>query len=136
AVQHRLQPGMADAGRPGLRGGRRQSPRIDRLRPRLQPGHLGRLGNKDFQDVMAAVDQAIAMGVADPDRLGLGGWSYGGILTDHVLVRTTRFKAATSGASEVNYLANYGTDQYQYEWETELGLPWKNTELWMHLSPW
>jgi dipeptidyl aminopeptidase/acylaminoacyl peptidase len=93
-------------------------------------------GNKDSADVLAAVDQAIAMGVADPDRLGLGGWSYGGILTDHVLVRTTRFKAATSGASEVNYLANYGTDQYQYEWETELGLPWKNTELWMRLSPW
>jgi dipeptidyl aminopeptidase/acylaminoacyl peptidase len=93
-------------------------------------------GNKDSQDVLAAVDQAIAMGVADPDRLGVGGWSYGGILTDHVLIRTTRFKAAISGASEVNYLANYGTDQYQYEWETELGLPWKNTELWMHLSPW
>jgi dipeptidyl aminopeptidase/acylaminoacyl peptidase len=93
-------------------------------------------GNKDSQDVLAAVDQAIAMGVADPDRLGVGGWSYGGILTDHLLIRTTRFKAAISGASEVNYLANYGTDEYQYEWETELGLPWKNTELWMHLSPW
>ncbi|HZF12824.1 MAG TPA: S9 family peptidase [Thermoanaerobaculia bacterium] len=93
-------------------------------------------GNKDSQDVLAAVDQAIAMGVADPDHLGIGGWSYGGILTDHVLVRTTRFKAAISGASEVNYLADYGTDQYQYEWETELGLPWKNTELWMRLSPW
>jgi dipeptidyl aminopeptidase/acylaminoacyl peptidase len=93
-------------------------------------------GNKDYQDVMAAVDQAIAMGVADPDRLGVGGWSYGGILTDYVLVKTGRFKAATSGASEANYFANYGTDQYQYEWETELGLPWKNTELWMHLSPW
>jgi dipeptidyl aminopeptidase/acylaminoacyl peptidase len=93
-------------------------------------------GNKDSADVLGAVDQAVAMGVADPDRLGLGGWSYGGILTDHVLVRTTRFKAATSGASEVNYLANYGTDEYQYEWETELGLPWKNTELWMRLSPW
>jgi dipeptidyl aminopeptidase/acylaminoacyl peptidase len=93
-------------------------------------------GNKDSQDVLAAVDQAIAMGVADPDRLGVGGWSYGGILTDHLLIRTSRFKAAISGASEVNYLADYGTDEYQYEWETELGLPWKNTELWMHLSPW
>jgi dipeptidyl aminopeptidase/acylaminoacyl peptidase len=92
-------------------------------------------GNKDFQDVMAAVDRAIAMGVADPDRLGVGGWSYGGILTDHVIVRTNRFKAATSGASEVNYLANYGTDHYQKEWEAELGLPWKNTEGWMRISP-
>src|SRR2546422_10304491 len=42
-------------------------------------------GNKDYDDVMAAVDTAIAMGVADPDRLGVGGWSYGGILTDHVI---------------------------------------------------
>lgn len=92
-------------------------------------------GNKDFQDVMAAVDQVIAMGVADPDRLGVGGWSYGGILTDHVITKTNRFKAATSGASEVNYLANYGTDHYQKEWEAELGLPWKNTEGWMRISP-
>ncbi len=92
-------------------------------------------GNKDYDDVMAAVDQAIAMGVADPDRLGVGGWSYGGILTDHVIVKTSRFKAATSGASEVNYLANYGTDHYQKEWEWELGLPWENTEGWMRISP-
>jgi dipeptidyl aminopeptidase/acylaminoacyl peptidase len=92
-------------------------------------------GNKDYEDVMAAVDQAIAMGIADPERLGVGGWSYGGILTDHVIVKTNRFKAATSGASEVNYLANYGTDHYQKEWEAELGLPWKNTELWLRLSP-
>jgi len=92
-------------------------------------------GNKDYDDVMAAVDGAIAMGVADPDRLGVGGWSYGGILTDHIIVKTGRFKAATSGASEVNYLANYGTDHYQKEWEAELGLPWRNTEGWMRISP-
>ncbi len=92
-------------------------------------------GNKDYDDVMAAVDQAIAMGIADPDRLGVGGWSYGGILTDHVIVKTGRFKAATSGASEVNYLANYGTDHYQKEWEAELGLPWENTQGWMRISP-
>ncbi len=92
-------------------------------------------GNKDFDDVMAAVDTAIAKGVADPDRLGVGGWSYGGILTDHVISKTTRFKAAISGASEFNYLANYGTDHYQRVWEAELGLPWRNTELWMKLSP-
>jgi dipeptidyl aminopeptidase/acylaminoacyl peptidase len=92
-------------------------------------------GNKDYDDVMSAVDAAIALGVADPDRLGVGGWSYGGILTDHVITRTNRFKAATSGASEVNYLANYGTDHYQREWEAELGLPWKNPEGWMRISP-
>jgi dipeptidyl aminopeptidase/acylaminoacyl peptidase len=93
-------------------------------------------GNKDLDDVLAAVDHVIGMGVADPDRLGVGGWSYGGILTNYVITRSTRFKAAISGASEANYFADYGTDHYQYEWETELGLPWKNQELWTRLSPW
>jgi len=93
-------------------------------------------GHKDFEDVMAAVDHVIAMGVADPDRLGVGGWSYGGILTDYVITKTGRFKAAVSGASEANYLSNYGTDHYQYEWETELGLPWRNVDAWVKLSPW
>jgi dipeptidyl aminopeptidase/acylaminoacyl peptidase len=92
-------------------------------------------GNKDYQDVMAAVDGAVGKGLADPDRLGVGGWSYGGILTDYVITQTGRFKAATTGASETDYFANYGTDQYQYEWETELGLPWKHPDLWLKLSP-
>jgi dipeptidyl aminopeptidase/acylaminoacyl peptidase len=93
-------------------------------------------GHKDYEDVMAAVDHVIAMGVADADHLGVGGWSYGGILTDYVITKTGRFKAAVSGASEANYLSNYGTDHYQYEWETELGLPWRNVERWVKLSPW
>ena len=92
-------------------------------------------GNKDFDDVMAAVDRAVAMGVADSDRLGVGGWSYGGILTNYVITKTTRFKAAISGASEVNYTANYGHDHYQRQWEGELGLPWRNVDLWIKLSP-
>jgi len=92
-------------------------------------------GNKDFQDVMAAVDTAIQMGVADPDRLGVGGWSYGGILTNYVIVQTPRFKAAITGASEVNYLSNYGHDHYQRQWEAELGLPFDRADFWMKLSP-
>lgn len=83
---------------------------------------------------MAVVDQAVSMGVADADRLGVGGWSYGGILTNYVISKTTRFKAATSGASASNILAGYGTDHYQYEYETELGLPWKNSEAYLKLS--
>ena len=92
-------------------------------------------GNKDFDDVMAAVDYVIESNVADPDRLGVGGWSYGGILTNYVITKTGRFQAAITGASEVNYLSNYGTDHYQRQWEAELGLPWQNTDLWIHLSP-
>ena len=83
---------------------------------------------------MAAVDHAVADGVADSDRLAVGGWSYGGILTDYVITKTGRFKAAVSGASIANMLAGYGTDHYQYEYEVELGLPWKTRELWLSLS--
>ncbi len=91
-------------------------------------------GNKDFEDVMAAVDHVVKSGVADPDRLGVGGWSYGGILTDVVISKTGRFKAAIAGAGMANHLAGYGTDHYQYEWETELGLPWKARDQWLRLS--
>jgi dipeptidyl aminopeptidase/acylaminoacyl peptidase len=82
-------------------------------------------GGPDFDDVMAAVDDAIARGWADPERLGVTGWSYGGMLTDHVITKTDRFKAAITGASEVLYVANYGHDEYQRWWELELGLPWE-----------
>jgi len=92
-------------------------------------------GTRDFDDVMAVVDHVIGMGVADPDRLGVGGWSYGGILTNYVITKTGRFKAAISGASEVNYTANYGHDHYQRVLEDELGLPWETTDLWIRISP-
>jgi dipeptidyl aminopeptidase/acylaminoacyl peptidase len=92
-------------------------------------------GNKDYVDVMGAVDHVIAQGIADPDRLGVGGWSYGGILTNYVITKTGRFKGAITGASETNYLANYGHDHYQLQWEAELGLPWQKPDVWMKLSP-
>jgi dipeptidyl aminopeptidase/acylaminoacyl peptidase len=92
-------------------------------------------GNKDFQDVLAGVDYAIEQGYAHPDRLGVGGWSYGGILTNYVITKSQRFKGAISGASEVLYVANYGHDHYQHEWETELGLPWEDREAWERITP-
>ncbi len=92
-------------------------------------------GNKDFDDVMAGVDHAIARGWADPDRLGVGGWSYGGILTNHVITKTERFKGAISGASDALYVASYGHDHYQLQWEKELGLPWENREAYERISP-
>jgi dipeptidyl aminopeptidase/acylaminoacyl peptidase len=92
-------------------------------------------GNLDVQDVLAVLDAEVAGGRADAARLGVFGWSYGGILTNYVVTKTDRFRAAVSGASETNYLANYGHDHYQREWELELGLPWRNRELWLKLSP-
>ncbi len=88
-------------------------------------------GGKDTDDVLAVVDYAVAQGIADPERLGVGGWSYGGILTDYVIARDTRFKAATSGASIGNALAGYGTDMYVREYEAELGTPWKNLDAYL-----
>jgi dipeptidyl aminopeptidase/acylaminoacyl peptidase len=92
-------------------------------------------GNKDFEDVMAGVDHAIEAGVADPNKLGVGGWSYGGILTNYVITQTDRFKGAISGASETLYRSNYGHDHYQLYWEKELGLPWETPEKWERISP-
>lgn len=92
-------------------------------------------GEKDYKDVLAGVDRAIELGYADPDRLGMGGYSYGGILTNYLLGKTDRFKVAVSGAGSGHYLASYGHDIYRLWYETELGLPWENRELWESLSP-
>ncbi len=93
-------------------------------------------GIPDFEDVMAGVDYVIAQGWADEDRLGVGGWSYGGILTNYVITKSTRFKAATSGASMGLLIANFGVDHYQLGNEREWGLPWENRQMWEDLSPW
>lgn len=91
-------------------------------------------GNLEVKDLLAAVDHAVATGVADSTRLGIGGWSYGGILTDYTIATTTRFKAATSGAGAANWATLYGLDQYIYQYDTELGKPWEAKALYDRLS--
>lgn len=91
-------------------------------------------GNKDSEDVLAGVDYAIAAGNADPNRLGVGGWSYGGILTNYVISKTTRFKGAISGAGGILWSASYGHDHYQREYILELGEPWKARQVWDRVS--
>jgi len=91
-------------------------------------------GNKEVQDLLAGVDHVLSLGFIDPDRLGIGGWSYGGILTDYTIATTTRFKAGTSGAGSALQTSMYGTDQYIFQYENELGAPWKNPKLWEKLS--
>ncbi len=91
-------------------------------------------GNKEVIDILGATDEIVKMGVADPARLGIGGWSYGGILTDYTTASDTRFKAASSGAGSALQLTMYGTDQYITQYEAELGSPWKNPQLWLKLS--
>jgi dipeptidyl aminopeptidase/acylaminoacyl peptidase len=91
-------------------------------------------GNKDTQDVLAGVDYVVAQGLADPDRMGVGGWSYGGIQTNYVISQTTRFKAAITGAGGILWAASYGHDHYQREYIIELGEPWKHRDVWDRIS--
>jgi len=84
---------------------------------------------------MAIVDYAIAQGFADPDKLGVGGWSYGGISTDFIIGRTNRFKAAISGAGAAEFTSLWGHDQYVRDYITELGLPWEHRDTWDHVAP-
>jgi dipeptidyl aminopeptidase/acylaminoacyl peptidase len=92
-------------------------------------------GNKDYQDDMAMVEYAIAQGLADPDKLGVGGWSYGGISTDFIIAQTTRFKGAISGASSAFFASLYGHDQYILDYDVELGHPWEKRAVWDRISP-
>jgi dipeptidyl aminopeptidase/acylaminoacyl peptidase len=81
-------------------------------------------GHYEVDDLLAMVDQVVKMGVADPNKLGVGGWSYGGILTDYIIASDNRFKAATSGAGTAFTVAFYGTDQYIIQYDYEIGPPW------------
>ena len=91
-------------------------------------------GEKDVEDVLAGADYLVTHRIADPKRLGVGGWSYGGELTDYVIASDSRFKAAISGAGIGNVLAGFGTDQYVREYTAELGVPWKRLTSWLRVS--
>ncbi|HUE42716.1 MAG TPA: S9 family peptidase [Candidatus Sulfotelmatobacter sp.] len=91
-------------------------------------------GNKEVLDLLAAVDYAVSRGVADPNRLGVGGWSYGGMLTDFTIASDTRFKVAMAGAGIGNELGMYGGDQYIRQYNNEIGPPWKNLDTWIKIS--
>lgn len=94
----------------------------------------GDWGNKEVMDLLGAVDELVKSGKADPNQLGIGGWSYGGILTDYTTATDSRFKAAASGAGSALQLTMYGTDQYTRQYETEIGVPWKNMDKWLKIS--
>ena len=91
-------------------------------------------GNKEVVDLLAAMDYVQTLDYVDSSRLGIGGWSYGGILTNYTIATDGRFKAAISGAGSSNQISMYGTDMYITQYENELGPPWKNQDLWIKLS--
>lgn len=91
-------------------------------------------GTNDFLDIMAAVDAMVERGTFDPDRMGFTGYSYGGLMTDVVVSRTDRFKAAVSIAGIWNYVSAMGQnnpqlfiDSYQRPWDDDLQRMWEHS---------
>ena len=91
-------------------------------------------GNKEVVDLLGAMDYVQKLEYVDAARLGIGGWSYGGILTNYTIATDGRFKAAISGAGSSNQISMYGTDMYINQYENEIGPPWKAQELWIKIS--
>jgi dipeptidyl aminopeptidase/acylaminoacyl peptidase len=91
-------------------------------------------GNKEVVDLLGAMDYVQKTGYVDAERLGIGGWSYGGILTNYTIATDTRFKAGISGAGSSNQISMYGTDMYINQYENEIGPPWKAQDLWIKIS--
>ena len=92
-------------------------------------------GGGDFKDVMAGVDAVLARGETDPNRLGIGGWSYGGYMAEWAITQTNRFKAAVSGAGMFDLAAEFGTEAGPEGDEWYFGTPWEHPERFAHSSP-
>jgi dipeptidyl aminopeptidase/acylaminoacyl peptidase len=94
-------------------------------------------GGGDFKDVMAGVDDLIARGIADPDRLGIAGWSYGGYMSAWAITQTPRFKAAVVGAGMSDLASEFGTEMLrsaQYD-HWFYGVPYEKAEGFIRSSP-
>jgi dipeptidyl aminopeptidase/acylaminoacyl peptidase len=92
-------------------------------------------GGGDFKDVMAGADWLVARGIADPNRLGIGGWSYGGYMAAWAVTQTTRFKAAVSGAPVIDMASEFGTENGSAYDEWFYGTPYEKLEGFIKSSP-
>jgi dipeptidyl aminopeptidase/acylaminoacyl peptidase len=101
----------------------------------LLRGNIKDIGGGDYQDLMSGVDKLIADGIADPDRLALRGWSYGGILGGWTLTQTSRFKAASLGAMVADWASEYamGFNHDVRLWYIG-GTPWESAEAYRRQS--
>jgi dipeptidyl aminopeptidase/acylaminoacyl peptidase len=95
----------------------------------------GDWGGGDFKDVMAGVDDLVKREIADPERLGIGGWSYGGYMAEWAITQTKVFKAAVSGAGMANLISEFGTEDHPAGDEWFYGVPWEKPEGFLNSSP-
>ena len=86
------------------------------------------LVSRPGKDILEGVDALVKDGIADPDHLTVGGYSYGGYMTNWLITQTTRFKAAVTGAGAVEHAANWGNDDLTYDdaWYLGGARPWEN----------
>jgi dipeptidyl aminopeptidase/acylaminoacyl peptidase len=87
--------------------------------------------DKEIMDLLGAVDYTVKVGLADPQHLGIGGWSNGAILTDRIITADHRFRGAIAGAGSANAIADYGTNQYTPD---STHAPWKDPQAWLERS--
>jgi len=95
----------------------------------------GEWGKEDFKDLMAGIDFLIARGVADPERLGIGGWSYGGYMAMWAVTQTPRFRAAVAGAGLSDLTSEFGTEDEPAYDEWFYGLPYETPAGFVNSSP-
>jgi dipeptidyl aminopeptidase/acylaminoacyl peptidase len=91
--------------------------------------------HREYDDIQAAVDAALRLPWLDPGRLGIGGWSYGGIMTLWTVAHTDRFKVGVPERFEIDYLSAFGEDQWATQYLTELGNPFEKADVYRKLSP-
>lgn len=92
-------------------------------------------GGKDYQDIMNGVDYLIRQGIADAEKMGIMGWSYGGFMTSWVITQTDRFKAACVGAGVTNLYSFFGeTDIPEFMWSYFAAPPWKHIKVYQDHS--
>jgi dipeptidyl aminopeptidase/acylaminoacyl peptidase len=92
-------------------------------------------GGADFKDVISGIDELVAKNIADPARLGIGGWSYGGYMSEWAITQTNRFRAAVSGAGMANLISEYGTEQHPSYDEWFWGVPYEKPTGFLNSSP-
>lgn len=105
---------------------------------RFRRANIKDLGGGDFQDIMAGVDKLVADGIADPERMGIMGWSYGGQMSYWALTHTDRFRAVSAGAGISNLLSHHGTGQARGygQHDAYFGTtPWQDPQLYIKNSP-
>jgi dipeptidyl aminopeptidase/acylaminoacyl peptidase len=95
----------------------------------------GDWGGGDFKDILAGVDEVVRRGVADENRLGIGGWSYGGFMAMWAVTQTNRFKAAVAGAGLSDLAAEFGTEDSPTYDEWFYGTPYENLSAFQKNSP-